>query len=142
MRRGILLDTGPLVALVNRRDQYHDWALAQWNQIAPPMFTCEAVLSEVCFVLRGAGAGSESVLQMVQRGVITLPFRLEGQAQAVSRLLRKYAQVPMSLADACLVRMSEVHPDGAVLTLDGDFRLYRRANRQAIPVLMPDQAAS
>ncbi len=137
-----MLDTGPLVALLNRRDQYHDWTLAQWNQISPPMFTCEAVLSEVCFLLGGTGAGSESVLQIVQRGVIALPFRLDEQVQAVYRLLRKYSQVPMSLADACLVRMSEMRPDGAVFTLDEDFRVYRRANRQAIPVLMPAQAAS
>ena len=100
MRRGILLDTGPLVAVLNRRDQYHEWTLAQWDQISPPMCTCEAVLSEACFLLRGTGAGSESVLQMVQRGAIALPFRLDDQIQAVGRLLRKYSQVPMSLADA------------------------------------------
>ena len=86
------------------------------------MFTCEAVLSEACFLLGGTGAGSESVLQMVQRGVIALPFRLDDQVQAVDRLLRKYSQVPMSLAEACLVRMSEMRPDGAVFTLDEDFR--------------------
>lgn len=51
--------------------------------------------------------------------------------------MRRYADVPMSLADACLVRMSELSDDASVLTLDSDFRIYRRLGRQAIPLLTP-----
>lgn len=138
MKRGVLLDTGPLVAFLNRRDRHHAWAEAQWNQIAPPMLTCEAVLSEACFLLSQTPLGSGVVVQLLERGVFSLPFRLEDQAQAVARLLAKYHSVPMSLADACLVRMSELFPSSAVFTVDTDFGLYRRHGRQVIPTIVPD----
>lgn len=137
MKRGVLLDTGPLVAFLNRRDKYHTWALAQWNQIAPPMLTCESVLSEACFLLSQTAVGTESVMQMLLRGVCSLPLRLEDQAQSIVRLLEKYRSVPMSLADACLVRMSELYPSSQVFTMDRDFTLYRKHGRQVIPTITP-----
>ena len=137
MRRGVLLDTGPLVAFLNRRDEYHTWAQSQWNQIVPPMLTCEAVLSEACFLLSETPRGSQAVVQLLQRGVFSLPLHLEDQVQAISLLLEKYSSVPMSLADACLVRMSELFPSSAIFTVDTDFELYRRHGRQVIPTLMP-----
>ena len=133
----MLLDTGPLVAFLNRRDKYHAWAQAQWNQIAPPMLTCEAVLSEACFLLSATAPGSEAVVQLLQRGIFSLPLRLEDQAQAIGRLLEKYRSVPMSLADSCLVRMSELFPSSLVFTVDSDFALYRKHSRQVIPTIMP-----
>ena len=137
MRRGVLLDTGPLVAFLNRRDEYHEWAMAQWGQIAPPMLTCEAVLSEACFLLSRMHGGSEPVMDLLQRKIVIPSFRLEGQIRPVQKLLQKYRSVPMSLADACLIRMSELYPENRVLTLDSDFSLYRRNGRQVIPVIMP-----
>lgn len=131
-----MLDTGPLVAFLNRQDKYHSWAMAQWGQIAPPMLTCEAVLSEACFLLAQTELGNEPVLRLLQRGVLALPFRLEDQAQAITRLLEKYRSVPISLADACLVRMSELYP-GQVFTIDNDFSVYRRHGRQVIPAIVP-----
>ena len=137
MKRGILLDTGPLVAFLNQQDSYHTWASAQWNQIAPPMFTCEAVLSEACFLLAQTNAGSEPVVQMLQRGILAIPFCLKDHARTIAQLIEKYRSVPMSLADACLVRMSELYSHSQILTLDSDFALYRRNGRQVIPTLMP-----
>ncbi len=137
MRRGVLLDTGPLVAFLNRRDKYHAWAQSQWNQIAPPMLTCEAVLSEACFLLSDTPHGSGAVVQLLQRGVFSLPVRLEDQAQAIGRLMEKYRSVPISLADACLVRMSELFSSSPVFTVDTDFGLYRKHSRQVIPTIMP-----
>ena len=137
MSRGVLLDTGPLVAFLNRRDEYHEWAMAQWGQIAPPMLTCEAVLSEACFLLSRMPSESEPVMDLLQRKVIVPSFRLKDQTQPVQKLLEKYRSVPMSLADACLVRMSELYPENRVLTLDSDFSLYRRNGRQMIPAIMP-----
>lgn len=138
MKCGVLLDAGPLVAFLNRRDRHHAWAEAQWNQIAPPMLTCEAVLSEACFLLSQTPLGSRLVVQLLERGVFSLPFRLEDQVQAVTRLLEKYRSVPMSLADACLVRMSELFPSSTIVTVDTDFGLYRRHGRQVIPAIIPD----
>ncbi len=137
MKQRILLDTGPLVAFLNRRDKFHGWALAQWDQIAPPMLTCEAVISEACFLLAGTSGGSDSVIQMIQRKIIAIFFRLDENIQPVKRLLVKYCSVPMSLADACLVRMSELNPDSHVFTLDSDFNLYRKNSRRTIPTIMP-----
>jgi len=64
-------------------------------------------------------------------------FRLEPESESVAALMRRYADLPMSLADACLVRMSELNRDCRVLTTDSDFKLYRRFGRQVIPLLCP-----
>ncbi len=105
--------------------------------IEPPLATCEAVLSEACFLLRQLPGGSEAVLKLVQRELLALPFRLENEIAQVSKLLARYADVPMSLADACLVRMAELHAQSVVLTLDRDFKVYRKSSRQVIPTIMP-----
>ncbi len=117
-----LLDTGPLVALFDRRDRYHPWATAQAAYLTTPLLTCEAV----------------SVTDLVNRRLVLIPFRLEDEVAAVARLLAKYADVPMSLADACLVRMAEQHSQSVVFTLDSDFRRYRKHGREVIPTLMPE----
>lgn len=135
----VLLDTGPLVAFLNRLDRHHEWALAQWAVTKPPFLTCEAVLAEACFLLRRSSGGSQAVMQLLTRGIVTAPFRLEEETSAVAKLLFRYASVPMSLADACLVRMAERYPSGIVMTVDRDFRIYRKQGRQVIPVKMPDE---
>ena len=137
MKSNIILDTGPLVALLNRRDRYHRWAREQWTQIAPPLFTCEAVLAETCFLAQSLTGGQAAVLDLVGRGVLDLSFRLSEETAAVSRLLKKYRNIPMSLADGCIVRLAERHARGVVFTLDSDFTVYRRNGRQLIPTLGP-----
>jgi predicted nucleic acid-binding protein len=133
----VLVDAGPLVALVNPRDAWHEWVRSQFDEIVPPLVTCEAVLSEACFLARRAHGGTAGVLGLVDRGVVVLGFALKDHFGAVAALMRQYSNVPMSLADACLVRLSELVSDGVVLTLDGDFRIYRRHRRQKIPLLIP-----
>ena len=137
MKPQIILDTGPLVALLNRGDRHHRWAMDQWAQIVPPLLTCEAVLAEACFLVRRFPGGQVAVLDLVQRGVLDVSFRLIEETEAVFRLLRKYRDVPMSLADGCLVRMAERRAAGVVLTLGSDFSIYRKNGRQVIPTLAP-----
>ena len=137
MIRVILLDTGPLVALLNRRDRHHAWAVQQLGGLQPPLLTCEAVLSEACFLLRRSSGGAAAVFRLLERGLIFVGFRLADEAAAVRRLLARFRGVPMSLADACLVRLAEIHAEGAVLTLDAGFRVYRKHGRQVIPTRMP-----
>lgn len=139
MRSGVLLDTGPLVALLDRRDEYHAWACTMFSEIEPPLLTCEAVVTEGCHLARRNGGRSETVLGLIERGVVRVAFRLNEELAAVTALLEGYSDVPMPLADACLVRMSERAGAGAgtVFTLDSDFRVYRRGRRRKIPVLMP-----
>lgn len=137
MKRQVVLDTGPLVALLNRGDRHHQWARNQWGQMTPPLFTCEAVLAEACFLVRRFADGQTAVLELARRGILDLSFRLTEETDAIFRLLKKYRNVPMSLADACMVRMAERHPQGVVFTLDNDFSIYRKNGRQVIPTLMP-----
>lgn len=139
MTPSFLLDTGPLVALLNRRDRHHEWAKSLIDERRPPSFTCEAVLSEACFLLRTLPAGIDAILSILEQGLVQTPFRLATEAAAVRRLMARYANVPMSLADACLVRMSEIHVDVPVVTFDQDFDVYRRSGRRAIPTLMPGE---
>jgi predicted nucleic acid-binding protein len=137
MKRQVILDTGPLVAIINGRDRYHKWATLQWSQIDPPLLTCEAVLSEACFLLRGREGGQTAVLELLKRKILDTPFRMDAHVNQISWLLLKYFNVPMSLADACLVRMTELYPESSVLTVDSDFSIYRKNKRQVIPVLSP-----
>ena len=137
MTANVIIDTGPLVAFLNRRDEWHDWAVAQFSRITPPMLTCEAVLSEAAFLLRRDHAGVDGLLQLVERRLVVPDFRLDEEIDDVRRLMKRYANVPMSLADACLVRMTESNGRASVCTLDDDFRTYRKMGRQVIPLIAP-----
>jgi predicted nucleic acid-binding protein len=134
-----LLDTGPLVAFFDRSDKYHRWAVEQWAQAPVPLLTCEAVLAEATYLLREhAGLSGGKVLALFERKLIEAPFRLEDHAGPVAHLLEKYQDQEMELADACLVRMAELKRDCRVFTLDkAEFQIYRRFERQVIPLIMP-----
>lgn len=134
----VLIDTGPLGASLVRNDLYHSWAKEQFACIRPPLWTCEAVLAETCYLLRNVSGGVATVMNLLSRGAVSIPFRLDAEVEAVARLLARYGDVPMSLADACLVRMAEQTPGSRVLTLDGDFRVYRMNRRQVVPTVMPE----
>jgi predicted nucleic acid-binding protein len=135
MAVGVLVDAGFLVALVRRDDSHHLWARAQAQRSPPPWRTCEAVLSEAFHLIGSRGAPALQTL--LGRRALIVGFRLADDLEPVLRLMRKYAQVPMSLADACLVRMSETIGEVELLTTDTDFRNYRRHGRQAIPCAIP-----
>jgi predicted nucleic acid-binding protein len=136
--RNVILDTGALAALLNRNDQRHAWASAQLKEIVPPLLTCEAVLSETHFILRGIPPSRQAIMELAINGFYQVAFSIVDEKQSVKRLLEKYVDVPISVADACLVRMSELYPDGAVFTTNGDFNIYRRNGRQPIPLIFPE----
>jgi predicted nucleic acid-binding protein len=135
MARNVLVDAGFLVALLSRRDSHHQWAVAQAPSHAPPWRTCEAVLSEAFHLLGTRGAPGLSAL--LRRRALIVAFDLDNDVESVLKLLQKYTDVPMSLADACLVRMTETLADPVILTTDSDFRIYRRHSRQVVPCVMP-----
>jgi predicted nucleic acid-binding protein len=135
MAGNVLVDAGFLVALLSRRDSHHQWAVTQAPGHAPPWRTCEAVLSEAVDLLGARGAHALSAL--LRRRALVVAFNLDNDVEPVLKLLQKYADVPISLADACLVRMTETLPDPLILTTDSDFRIYRRHSRQMVPCVMP-----
>jgi predicted nucleic acid-binding protein len=134
----ILADTGPLVAYLDRDDQHHAWAKSCFARLSEPLLTCEAVLAESLFLLRRGGISPDPLLQLVTRGLVIPEFRLHDEAEAIMKLMQRYRNVPMSLADACLVRMSEIHERSTVFTLDSDFTIYRKSQRRVIPLLRPE----
>jgi predicted nucleic acid-binding protein len=133
----VLLDAGPLIGYLNRKDQHHGWAVESWTALSEPLWTCEAVLSEAIFNLQSEGTTLDSILHYLESGIIRLDFSMEENRADVLNLLRKYADQPMSLADACLVRMAELNDNCQIFTTDRDFLVYRRKGRSVIPLLAP-----
>jgi len=133
--RNVIADSSALVALVRYDDQHHRWLNAQVDGLPVPWRTCEAALSEA-FHLIGE-RGIPKIKDMLRRGALMISFNLSDELEPVLALMDKYSDVPMSLADACLVRMSETLPDPLVLTTDADFKIYRRHSRQVVPCLLP-----
>lgn len=139
MKTVVLLDTGPLVTFLAAGLEHHDWVCRQWKRLRPPLFTCEPVLTEAAFLLKREGRESNPLLALLQRGVLRVGLAIEDQLADLRPLLRRYRDRPMSLADACLVRLAELHPGGIIFTFDADFRIYRRHGNRVIPVLMPEE---
>ena len=128
-----IADTGYLVALLRKDDQHHAWATGLAGQLELPLLTCEAVLSETAFHLES----SAYVLAMLKRGAIRVAFDCTSQLEPLHDLATRYADRKPDLADLCLIRMSELYPRHTIITVDEDFRVYRRNKREAIPLLSP-----
>ena len=137
MRSRVIIDTGPLVALLNRKDRAHGWVVQQLQDIQPPMVTCESVLAEATYLTRQTPGARVALIEMVGEGFLTIGMAVADHHSALLAMVRRYADVPMSLADACLVRLAELFPQSPVLTLDSDFSVYRKNGRQVIEVLRP-----
>lgn len=137
MLHQVIVDTGILIALIDRRDRHHLWVTEQLTQIAPHLLTCEAVISEAWFLLQRVTKGRETLLQLLQQRHIIVRFDLDRQLATVADLLARYQSVPASLADAELVRMAELHPNSVIFTLDSDFQIYRKNRNRPITLLSP-----
>jgi predicted nucleic acid-binding protein len=135
MAKNVLVDAGFIVALLSARDSHHRWAAARAPQFALPWRTCEAALSETFHLLGTHGTPVLSAL--LRRRALLITFQLAENLEPVLKLMEKYSDVPMSLADACLVRMTETSSEPVILTTDADFRVYRRHGRQTVPCVTP-----
>jgi predicted nucleic acid-binding protein len=133
----IIADAGVLVALLVRSDQHHSWARTQALQLAAPFHTCEAALAEAAHLLRRNGNDETILVDWLRQGLLHIPFAVETEADAVKSLLQTYRSVPMSLADACLVRMAELDDKATIFTTDADFLIYRAHGRQPLRVILP-----
>jgi len=133
---GILLDSGPLVALLSRNDADHARARRLFAECVPPFRSCEAVVAEACFLMRKVdAAGPAEVVALGRRGVYAVAISLEEHWTNVEALLRKYSDRPISLADACLIRCAEIHHEARILTFDSDFSVYRWARNRKFDLL-------
>jgi predicted nucleic acid-binding protein len=133
----IVVDTGPLVALVNPKDTHHSWAKQTFSIPGAHFLTCEAVLAESFHLLDPVANGRSTLIQLCQLQFFQTAFRFEQEQTEILRLLKKYEDIRMDFADACLVRISDTVPDSVVWTIDSDFKIYRRSDRRVIPVLAP-----
>jgi predicted nucleic acid-binding protein len=96
------------------------------------------VLTEAAFLLKREGREADPLFALLERGVIRIAIEVQDEQADLRALMHRYRNRPMSLADACLVRLSELHTDAEVFTLDSDFHIYRRHGNKVIPVLIPD----
>ena len=134
----IIADTGILVALIDPDTREHDWVREQTTALPIPFLTSEAVLSETAFLLARDGFDADELFELAERGMIVTAIDFNKERKHLRSMMRIYREVPMSLADASLVRLSEMHRHSCVFTLDFHFRIYRRERNKSIPVLMPD----
>jgi predicted nucleic acid-binding protein len=137
MAASVIVDASFLVTLLSRRDSNHRWAAEQAQRLPPPWKTCESAVSEAFHLL--AGPGAPALAELLRRRALVCSFPFCENADETIALARKYADVPMSFADACLVRMTELLSDPILLTTDADFRVYRRYGRKVIPAVMPSR---
>jgi predicted nucleic acid-binding protein len=136
VKHTILLDTGPLVALLDKKDQWHSWAVSRMKQVRLPWLTTEAIITEACFLLAGLPAALKQIEAYASSRALRL-LPITDDLPATLALVRRYANVPMSFADASLVRQSESHRAALICTIDSDFSIYRREDRSALPLLAP-----
>ena len=133
----IIVDTGPLVAFLTETKAVHGWVASKFAELPAPFVTCEPVLAETFFLLSRLPDGPRRFFDLLGSGLLEIEMSVLAEQEALGKLIHKYKDLPMSLADACLVRLAELHPKASVFTLDTHFRVYRKHGRQQIPVIMP-----
>jgi predicted nucleic acid-binding protein len=129
-----IVDSGPLVAFFDRAERHHNWVVKRIEKVEPPLLTCEAVLAETMYLIARYPAAQGALFELLNNGAIQIAFRLDEHVDALRKLLEKYRDLPMSLADACIVRMAEIHERHAILTLDADFSVYRK--HRGVPLML------
>jgi predicted nucleic acid-binding protein len=132
-----IIDTGPLVAFFDRAERHHGWAVQRIEKLEAPLLVCEPVLTEAIYLLARHAKAQDALFELLQNGALSIALRIEDHVDALRILMQKYRDTPMSLADACVVRMAEIHDRHEVLTLDADFSVYRKHGRVALQLIHP-----
>ena len=136
--RAAIVDTGPLVAFFDQADRHHRWAIGRMGELEPPLLVCEPVLAEAMHLLARFSNAEDALFSLLQNGAsLSIAFQIEEHVTLLRKLHWKYRDRPMSLADACVVRMAEIHERHAVLTLDSDFAVYRKHGRIPLALIHP-----
>ncbi len=134
-----IVDAGPLVAFLDRAEQHHRWVVEQVEELDPPLLVCEPVLAEAMHLLARFPRAQDALFGLLENGALSIAFRIEEHVPALLKLHQKYRDRPMSLADACIVRMAEIYEQHVVLTLDSDFTVYRKHGRDPLALIYPAQ---
>ena len=132
-----IVDTGPLVAFLDRTEADHRWVAARIEELDAPLLVCEPVLTEAMFLLARFPQAQDTLLGYLENGALQIAFQIEEHIAAVRRSVQKYRDTPMSLTDACIVCMAEIYDRHAVLTLDSDFAVYRKHGRVSLTLIHP-----
>lgn len=135
VRQNVIIDSSAIVALLDPREEHHRWARKATAELPPPWVTCEAVIVEAFYLLEELER--DRLVRLLKDGRVQISYNLKEDLNKVLDLMSKYATVPISLADACLVRMTELLPDPLLVTTDADFKIYRRQGRRVVPCRMP-----
>jgi uncharacterized protein len=135
--RAAIVDTGPLVAFIDRAERHHRWVVERIAELEVPLLVCEPVLAEAMHLLARLPRAQDALFGLLENGALRIAFRIEEHVPALRVLHRKYRDRPMSLADACIVRMAELNDRHAVFTLDSDFLIYRKRGRDALALIHP-----
>lgn len=133
----VLLDTSVIVAWLNRRDDHHKRCVEALADLRQPIATCEAVITESCYMVRSIPAAIDRVLANVADGTFRMPFQLSGCAPEIEGILQKYRDTPADFSDACLIAMASQLGTGDILTLDSDFKQYRWRRNRTFNLLIP-----
>lgn len=131
----VVIDSTPLVAFLEEAEPKHDEVCRILAAIPSPLLTVEPVLTETAHLVRRRPHGIAAVVGLVREGLLSVPMRLQDEASAIEKLVRTYESVPMSLADAALVRLMELTPKARLFTFDSDFKIYRLHGRRSVPLL-------
>ena len=137
MPRAAIVDTGPLVAFLDRSERHHGWTVKQIHELEAPLLTCEPVLAEAMFLVSGLTKAQEAMFDMLAKGALRIAFQVGEHLEPLRALHRKYRDRPISLADACVVRMAELFDRHSVFTLDADFSVYRKNGREPLDLIFP-----
>jgi predicted nucleic acid-binding protein len=135
--RAAIVDTGPLVAFLDRAERHHRWIVERVKELDPPLLVCEPVLAEAMYLLARFPRAQDALFGLLETGALKIALHIDEHVAALHKLQQKYRDVPMSLADACVVRMAEIHEHHAVLTLDSDFSVYRKHGRVLLALIKP-----
>jgi predicted nucleic acid-binding protein len=134
-----IVDTGPLVAFLDRGERHHAWTVEQVRGLEVPLLVCEPVLAEAMYLLSGQPKAQEALFDLLARRAMRIAFQVGEHVTELRALHRKYRDRPISLADACIVRMAEVFDRHQVFTLDSNFAVYRKHGRQPLQMIVPAQ---
>jgi uncharacterized protein len=135
--RAAVVDTGPLVAFLDRAEQHHRWVAKRIEELDAPLLVCEPVLAEAMHLLGPFPRAQDALFGLLENGALMIAFHIDEHISSLRKLHQKYRDRPMSLADACIVRMAEIYERHVVLTLDSDFSVYRKHGRVPLALIHP-----